>query len=305
MNTVNLSKNRDKEKKLAKTQTKQKISKYVLYSFLVLYILISVYPFLWAFYVSFANPNTLPSLGLFPNVKDFTTANYSSLFTNPLTGEFFGTWLSNSVLYSIANASINAFFNFLAGYSLARIKFKAKKAIVWYILAALMVPVQATQVPQLTILIRLGFINAETPTLLWFVGIMTTGMTSGVLIFMVRQFYLNQSPSIEEAGLIDGLGRFQVFTKVSLRSMLPLLATQWTMVFIGSWNNFIMFTLWANGMPERMNLMSAFTLMAQTRFGNDGQGRALAAANISIIPVLSVYVLSLKYQRKVMVDGEK
>lgn len=281
--------------------------KIALYLFLILYALVSLYPLIWALLASLIDPNFIKSLGMNPVPKgaSLSFGNYRSLFTNPLTREFAGAWIINSMIYSIMNATINCFFNFLAGYALARISFKGKKFIIWYIIVAMMVPVQATQIPQLFILIKLGIIDPYQSNFLWLLGVLSTGMTSGVLIFMVRQFYINKSSSIEEAGLIDGLSRFKVFWKVSLRSMMPLLATQWAMIFIGSWNNFIMFTLWASGDPSRMTLTAAFQTLADNKYGNAGAGRMLAAANLAIIPVLVVYLGSLHFQRKVMVDGEK
>ncbi len=300
-------KNKEFENKLKRNQIINRVTKIVLYIFLALYALISFYPLIWAMVSSFVDPDKLSSIGLWPVPKNaaLTTENYKSLFGNPLTSQYASAWIATSFIYAFSNATINCFFNFLAGYALARISFKGRKFVIWYILVALMVPVQATQIPQLFILIKIGIINPYQSNFIWFLGILTTGMTSGVLIFMVRQFYVNQSASIEEAGMIDGLSRFKIFFKVSLRSMLPLLATQWAMIFIGSWNNFIMFTLWASGDPSRMTITAAFNILADSKYGSAGTGRLLAATNLSILPVLAVYIISLKFQRKVMIDGEK
>lgn len=294
-------------KRLKSTKTKYKVTKTVLYTFLAIYALISIYPFIWAFVVSFMNPNRIPDIGISPFVKNpgWTSSNYSTLFTAGMSSQYAGHWIVNSIVYSTVNATINCFFNFLAGYALARMTFKGRNVIIWYILVALMIPSQATQIPQYLILLKLGIINANIPTTIWMIGILTTGLTSGILIFQVRQFYLNQSASIEEAGLIDGLSRFRVFMKISLKSMLPVLAMQWAAVFIGSWNNFILFQLWSVGMPERFNLQTGITLLSQTRNGVEGQGKALAATNISVLPVLVVYMTSLHFQKRVMVNGEK
>lgn len=294
-------------KKLKHTKAKLKISRVILFTFLTLYILVSIYPFIWSFTVSFMNPNRIPDIGLSPFVKNpgWTANNYNSLFSNQFTKDFMGSWITTSVIYSVLNATLNCFFNFLAGYALARMTFKGRNLIIWYILVALMIPVQATQIPQYMILIKIGIVNAQTPKWIFMAGILSTGLTSGILIFQVRQFYLNQSASIEEAGLIDGLSRFRVFYKISLKSMLPVLAMQWAAVFIGSWNNFILFQLWSVGIPNKMNLQTAITLLSQTKFGMEGTGRALAATNISILPVLTVYIISLQFQKRIMVNGEK
>lgn len=295
-------------KHLKATRAKVITSKTILYTFLALYALVSLYPFIWAFIVSFANPNRIPDIGISPFVQNpgWTVDNYSSLFSNPTVGKYVGSWLGTSVLYSTLNATLNCFFNFLAGYALARMTFKGRNFIVWYIIVALMVPVQATQIPQYLILIKMNVINKNTPYGIWMVGILSTGLTSGILIFQVRQFYLNQSASIEEAGLIDGLSRFKVFLKISLKSMLPVLAMQWAAVFIGSWNNFIMFQLYSVGNPEYFNLQTGMSLVASSKDDPYGsQGRAIAATNMSVLPVIAVYIISLHFQKRVMVNGEK
>lgn len=304
---IRVVENEEKRNRIRSIKRIKIFIKVLIILFLCFYALLSIYPFVWSIAAAFHTPSQIRRLELIPWLPDsiFTTKNFTGFFNQGITQRYGTRWLFNSAIYSTLNATINCFFNFLAGYALARIAFGTRKSVIWFMLAGTMIPVQATQIPQLIILIRLGFISNTSPYFVFMMGILSSGMTSTILIFQVRQFYLNQSSSIEEAGLVDGLSRFKVFLKVSLRSMFPLLATQWAMVFIGSWNNFIMFQLWSFGKPDYLNFVGGLIVTSQDKESFDGMGRLLAGTNFSILPVLGVYLISLKFQRKIMVEGEK
>lgn len=274
---------------------------------LAFWALISLFPFFWALIASFNTPADVWTIGINPFPENgWTTQNYKQIFTDATLKEYFGTWFANGMIFAVLTATLNTFFNFLAGYGLARIHFRGRNTIMWYLIVGMMIPGQITQWPQFIILAKMGFMGADVPMSIWFMGITFTGMTSAMFVFLIRQMFVAKGNSAEEAATLDGLSTFKTFFKISLRTMFPIMATQWAMIFMGSWNNFTQFVIWSGGNVERYNLVSGLQTVGGSFSRPDiAKAVTLAASNLSIIPPLVVYLGSLYFHKKQIIEGEK
>ncbi|WAL60749.1 carbohydrate ABC transporter permease [Thermocoleostomius sinensis] len=202
----------------------------LLYTVLVLYAVITLIPFLWALSASFKPLAEIisGSMNLIP--RQFTFENYRQIFTQePL----FLRWLFNSVVIALSVTLLNLIFNSMAGYALARLRFRGRQFWFFLILAVLAVPSQVTLIPTFLILKSLGWLNS-------YQGMIVPAMINATFIFMMRQFFLNFPRELEEAAALDGLDRFKTFLYIVLPLAKPALAAQAIFVFMGSWNNFLL-----------------------------------------------------------------
>ncbi len=204
--------------------------KILLYLVLTLYAIITLIPFLWALSASFkplteivaGEPNFLP--------KNFTLDNYKQIFVKePL----FLRWFFNSVIIAIAVTILNLLFNSMAGYALARLRFRGRRFFVFLILAVLAVPIQVTLIPTFLILKTFGWLNS-------YQGMIIPNMVNATFIFMMRQFFVNFPKELEEAAALDGLSTFGIFRYIVLPLAKPALAAQAVFIFMSSWNNFLL-----------------------------------------------------------------
>lgn len=201
----------------------------LLYLLLTLYAIVTLIPFLWALSASFkplseivsGTPNFLP--------KQFTIDNYRQIFLQPL----FLRWIFNSVAIAISVTLGNLLFNSMAGYALARLRFRGRQAWFFLILAVLAIPAQVTLIPTFLILKAFGWLNS-------YQGMIVPSLVNATFIFMMRQFFLNFPKELEEAAQLDGLGKFGTFRHIVLPLAKPALAAQAIFVFMGSWNNFLL-----------------------------------------------------------------
>ncbi|MGB3652218.1 MAG: carbohydrate ABC transporter permease [Rivularia sp. (in: cyanobacteria)] len=204
--------------------------KILLYSVLVLYAIITLIPFLWALSASFkplteivaGEPNFLP--------KNFTFDNYKQIF---IEEPLFLRWFFNSVIIAIAVTILNLLFNSMAGYALARLRFRGRRFWFFLILAVLAVPIQVTLIPTFLILKTFGWLNS-------YQGMIIPNMVNGTFIFMMRQFFVNFPRELEEAAALDGLSTFGIFRHIVLPLAKPALAAQAAFIFMSSWNNFLL-----------------------------------------------------------------
>lgn len=253
-----------------------------LYSVLVLYAIVTLIPFVWALSASFKPLSEIVTgeSNLIP--QQFTLENYRQIFTQePL----FLRWLFNSVAIALSVTLLNLIFNSMAGYALARLRFRGRNFWFLLMLAVLAVPSQVTLIPMFLILKAFGWLNS-------YQGMIVPSMINATFIFMMRQFFLNFPRELEEAAALDGLSRFGTFWRIVLPLAKPALAAQAVFVFMGSWNNFLlpvvilfdpeMFTL-----PLGLNTFKGQYLSYWNYI--------MAASMVFTLPVLLIYAFFNRY----------
>lgn len=268
--------------------------KYLLYGILIVYAVLTLYPFIWAFTASFKPLKEIVSGDLSFIPKEFTTDAYAYIFGR---SSLFSQWFINSVIISVIGTTVNIFLNTMAGYALARLSFPGRQRIFYGLLAMMMVPSQVLLIPNYLILVNLGLLDS-------FGALIIPAAINIGNIFMMRQFFVSFPRDIEEAASIDGLGRFQTFFKIVMPLAMPSIATQAVFTFMGFWNEFMKPMLYIST-PSRYTL----TLGLQTFQAKDGGVRwdhTMAASIITIIPIIAIYLIFNKYFLKgIRMDGEK
>lgn len=262
--------------------TKEFVFRSLIYIFLISYGIITVIPFLWALSASFKSLPEIISGTINFIPQQFTFGNYQQVFfREPL----FLRWLLNSVLIAVSVTVLNLIFNSMAGYALARIQFRGRQFWFFLILAILAVPLQVTLIPTFLTLKALGWLNS-------YQGMIVPVMVNATFIFMMRQFFVSFPHELEEAAALDGLGRFGTFFHIVLPLAKPALATQAVLVFMGSWNNFLLPVVILFD-PEMFTLpLGLNTFQGQyVSYWN----YIMAASMIFTLPVLGIYAFFNRY----------
>lgn len=264
------------------TQLKVPWLKGLLYLLLSFYAIITLIPFLWALSASFKPLSEIASgtLNLIPH--QFTFDNYKQIF---LGEPLFPRWLLNSLIIAISVTVLNLICNSLAGYALARLQFRGRQFWFFLVLAVLAVPAQVTLIPTFLILKNLGWLNS-------YQGMIVPSMVNATFIFMMRQFFVSFPSELEEAAALDGLNRLETFWHIVLPLAKPALAAQTILIFMGSWNNFLlpvvilfdpeMFTLPLGLNTFKGQYISYWNLI-------------MAASMIFTLPVLGLYIFFNRY----------
>ena len=157
-----------------------------------------------------------------------TMAGYVSLFrdTDVLR------WLTNTVLVASTAIASHLVLCSLAGYGFARLRFAGRTVGFFAIVATIMIPTQLLMIPTYVLFARLGLLNGIGAAIVpW--------LATAFGIFLMRQFFLSLPAELEEAGLIDGCNRLQVFFRVVLPLAKPALATLAIFTLLGSWNDLV------------------------------------------------------------------
>lgn len=247
-----------------------------LYAILIVTSIGMVIPFYWAVSTSFkleqfvfTNPPQW-----FPTPA--TLQNYLSVFTRV----HFGKYFFNSVFVAVAITLGHVFFDTLAAYAFAKLKFPGRDKIFFFLLLGLMIPFQVNLIPLYRIMATLGWTNS-------YLALIVPNLTSIFGIFMMRQFLLTIPNDLLDAGRIDGCGEFGVFWRIVAPLALPGIATLIILTFMGAWNDF----LWPRIV---LNSEALFTLpvgLAQLQAKNTSNvAQIMAGTVLTALPMIIVFL---------------
>ena len=141
-------------------------------------------------------------------------------------------WLGNTVIVSATAIASHVVLCSLAGYGFARLKFRGRNFGFFAVLATIMIPIQLLMIPTYIVFSRIGLIDTLGAAIVpW--------LASAFGIFLMRQFFLSLPAELEEAAMIDGCTRLQVFFRIILPLAKPALATLAIFTLLGSWNDLV------------------------------------------------------------------
>jgi multiple sugar transport system permease protein len=167
-------------------------------------------------------------------------------------------------------------------------KFRGSSILFLILLSSLLMPVEVTIIPNFYLMQRLGWTDSHLPLII----IPIFGAQSVTATFIVRQFFLSFPRELEEAAMLDGLGRFGIYWRIALPIAKPILGTVAILSFLYSWNAFLEPLIYIDSREK-------FTLPLSLQSFTDSYGLPLwhlqlAATTLSVIPILIVYVVAQK-----------
>ena len=254
------------------------VGKLLGYLTLIVFAIIYIYPFLiqLATSVKTNEDATQNPLSLLPS--PFTMAAFDRLADTD-----FPLWFFNSAVVAVIVTAGRVFFDSLAGYALARLKFRGRGALFTALLAVMAVPGVVLLIPKFLVLNQLGMY--DTHPALWLPLI-----ADAAGVFIMKQFFESVNPSIEEAARIDGAGTFRIFWSVVLPMAKPALITLTILSFQGSWNELPHFIV-ASQSPDLYTLTKGVASLTSGQLGSGNQFPiTMGAALLMTIPVAIVFI---------------
>lgn len=193
-------------------------------------------------------------------------------------GEF-PLWVWNSVVYSVVSVVIVLFTAAMAAYALARKRFPGRNALLWSIIATLMVPMQATLIPTFILVAGAGGVNT-----LW--GLILPTLANAQAVFLIRQFVMDMPDELFDAARIDGAGEWRTFVSIVLPLIKPVLATLAIFVFLWHWNDLLWPLVVGQSDEARTLTVGLATLNTETV----STSNIMAAALISFVPCFLIFI---------------
>ncbi|MBD2356709.1 carbohydrate ABC transporter permease [Tolypothrix sp. FACHB-123] len=209
--------------------------------------------------------------------NNWTLANYRDAWQR---GKFLLAF-ANSTLVAIAVTGFQIVTSALAGYALARLKFRGRQALLLIVIATLVIPFQLLVIPVFLVLKWGHLINT-------YGALILPTAVNGFGIFLLRQYFQTIPVELEEAATIDGANRWQILWRVMLPLARPALVTLFLFTFIGEWNDLfkpLVFTT----RPELKTVQLALAEF-QEQFTNNWP-LMMAAVTIATVPVMLLFLI--------------
>ena len=240
-------------------------------SFLVLTVGFVVFmPFLFMFAQSMRLPSDAYRLppDWFPTTLDWT--NYKTLFTSDLP---MLNMLGNSALVTFSIIILRLIVAVLAAYAIAKIRYRGSNTVMVGFLASMMLPIQATIIPRMSLII--------------------IGIFDSFCIFMLKQSMATIPDSIVESAKIDGAGHMRICWQIVVPMIKSSLATMVILIFNGTWNDYFLPYIFISSwdkmtLPLGINALKGY-------MGSGNQSVILAAVSFAVTPILIIFLFGQRY----------
>ncbi|GAB7043565.1 MULTISPECIES: carbohydrate ABC transporter permease [Catenuloplanes] len=257
-------------------------AKTALYGLLCLMAVPFVFPTWWMVTSSVKPVSEILSWPPSPVPTTFSLDGYREVFEiQPFAQQYFNSAYI-ALVVTVGTMAVSA----LAGYAFARIRFPGANPLFLFVLTGLLIPSEVTIVPLFQMFNTWGMIDTHWPLIL----VPILGAPSVLATFIMRQFFLALPDELEEAGRLDGLGRFAIFWRIALPLARPALGAVAIFTFLHSWNLYLEPIVFLTT-PANFTLPQALTQFVDA-YGGPMWDVQLSAASMTAIPVLIVFVIA-------------
>jgi multiple sugar transport system permease protein len=255
--------------------------------FIIALGLIMVYPILWMIVSSFKPNNMIFSdPGIIP--KAVTLENYISGWQG-YAGTSFERFFLNSFLMCAAAIVGNLIACTMAAYAFGRLKFAGRSFWFAVMMITLMLPAHVTLVPRYILFNTFGWVGSFLPII-----VPKFLATDAFFVFLLVQFIRSLPKELDEAAIIDGCGKVQVFLRIIVPLTVPALVTTALFTFLWTWDDFFNQLLYLTN-PPIFSVSRALRTFVGDAGAVSNWGGALAMGTLSIIPPFILFFALQKY----------
>ena len=254
----------------------QRIGKHVILAHFAFIVLL---PVLWIIDISLSPGNALG--GSFGD--SFTTEHFSKI----LGGEQFWVWMTNSLIVSLGTTIAGLGLAVPAAYAFSRFKFSGRDQSMFSFLLVQMFPGIIILVPYFMVMKSLGLLNSHMGLILAY---SVTALP--LCVWMLKGFFDTVPRELEEAAMLDGCSRFEIFAKIILPLSLPAIAVTALFSFLAAWNEFLL-ALTFNTSNDMYTLPVGLASMISAT--GQSWGDFAAASLLVSLPVVILFILFQKF----------
>ena len=274
----------------AKRLTGDIITYIILASMCVIWLM----PFFWVIMQSFRD-----GIGQYISTflpQAYTLDNYKALFTDFSVINFPRMFL-NTFFVACCSCVVSTFFVLAVSYALSRVKWKMRKPYMNMAMVITLFPGFMSMVAVYFILKALGMTEGD-KIYLSLIICYSSGAGVG---FHVMKGYMDTIPkALDEAAMIDGCTRWQVFTKVTLPLCKPMIVYQIITSFMGPWMDFIFAKVIAGAKSQYWTVSIGLFNMLEKEYVEVWFVRFCAGAVLVSIPISILYLLTQKMYQEAM-----
>lgn len=194
-------------------------------------------------------------------------------------------WLVNTVFMSVMAMILTCITASMAGYALAKKRFKGRAVLFSLIVCAMALPKQVILIPLLREMSALSLYNT-----IWAVIFPTVGWPFGV--FLMKQFSESVPGEMLEAARIDGAGEVKTFVNIVTPMIKPGIGALAIFTFINNWNDYFLQLIMLSSTSEITISLGIAKLQAEN---STDFGLIMAGATLAAVPIIAIFIAFQKY----------
>jgi multiple sugar transport system permease protein len=251
-------------------------------------------PVAWVLIAATKNNNELFST--------FTLAPDGSLWANiralsSYAGGVYWHWMLNTALYAGGGALLATAVSAMAGFALAKYRFRGRNTLSNLLLAGVLVPPVVLAIPQYLLLAKAGLVDTY-----W--SVLLPSVISPYSVFLARIYAMGSVPDeVIESARVDGGSEGRIFARIAVPMMAPGLVTIFLFQFVAIWNNFLLPYIMLSDETKFPLTVGLYTLLNR---GSDQPALytlVVTGALLSIIPLIILFLGLQRYWRADIAAG--
>lgn len=255
------------------------LAKILVYSFLIIAFVVSVFPFYWM--IAGATNSAVDVLRGKMIFGNQFISNIKSLFSTYDVPSFFFNSLKISAFTVIGLLIISS----LAAYGFEFYSSKVRERTFGVLLLSMMVPFAALMIPLFKLIVNLHLLNTHT-------GLILSSLASVFMIFFFRQNFKSFPKDVIQAARVDGAGEFKIFYSVVMPSMKSTYAAAAIYAFMMSWNSY-MWPLIMLQTDDKKTMQLLLSTMSSAYTPN--YGAIMVAIVITTLPMIIIFFTLQKH----------
>ncbi|GEB30338.1 ABC transporter permease [Enterococcus casseliflavus] len=256
----------------------KKVNRLFTYLLLVLGALIFLMPYFYMLVASTQSNTEIVGGGVNFRFGDQLIKNWQALmarYNYPLV-------LWNSLVIAVLSTVLSTVSATMAGYALAKYKFRGSSWLFNIVMLSRMVPFFATLIPLFYLMSRMGLANT-------YAGIVIPSIASTTSVFMMRQYSHQFPTSLMEAARMDGASEWIIFSKIAVPVLRPTIITTGLLIFMGSWNQYL-FPLVMLSETDKFTIPLVIRNLSISSTGEViNYGALMLVLATSVIPMVLIY----------------
>lgn len=211
--------------------------------------------------------------------QSFTTQHYEKL----LAASDYATYMANSLVVAGASTLLTLLLAIPAGYAFFRLTFRGSAALYRVILLAYAFPSIVVLVPLFAMFARIGLVDTRLALIL-----VNTAFSLPFAIWMLRAFFAQIPPEIEEAARMDGGPPLTILRRILLPLIAPGVGAVAVFAFVTAWTEYVFASVMILSDARRTVPVGFSGIIGQYQVD---WGLLLAGASLAILPVVLIFAL--------------
>ena len=280
-------------KKMQSAKRKRFINNSIVHVVLAVLAAIWVFPILWVILTSFRAEKGSYVSTFFP--KAFTLDNYTKLFTDTTILNFPQMFM-NTLFIAICSCILATFYVLAVSYCLSRLKFKLRKPYMNMAMILGLFPGFMSMIAVYFILKALGMTEGN---LIKLALILVYSRGAGLSFQIAKGFFDTVPVAVDEAALLDGCTRWQIFTKITLPLSKPIVIYTVLTSFMSPWLDFIFAKVICRANSDQYTIAIGLWKMLEKEYIDSWYTCFAAGAVLISIPIAALFL----YMQRYYVDG--